>query len=212
MTDVPVERTVVVHHGVDLPDPAGIPEDRDSSPARPFLLYVGLRGGYKNFDGLLRGVGTSSRLSSDCDVVVFGGPPLSGKEYEAAAAAGIAGNRLRHAGRDEKTLQRLYQRAAAFVYPSLYEGFGMPPLEAMAHGCPVVCSHHASLPEVVGDAAETFDGKSPEDIGMAIERVVYSAPRREELIAAGHRRAAIFTWQRCAEQTRAVYRTVTASR
>jgi len=211
MTDVPAEKTVVVHHGVDLPDPSEGVQVGESNQGRPFLLYVGLRGGYKNFEGLLRGIGSSPRLSGDCEIVVFGGPALSRADYEAAAAAGISEKRIRHAGREESTLNRLYREAAAFVYPSLYEGFGMPPLEAMAHGCPVVCSHHASLPEVVGDAAETFDGGSPDDIGSAIERVVYSAHRRGELIAAGHRRAATFSWQRCARETRDVYSTVTGA-
>jgi glycosyltransferase involved in cell wall biosynthesis len=109
---------------------------------------------------------------------------------------------------DDLVLADLYRHASAFIYPSLYEGFGLPVLEAMAHGCPVICSGTSSLPEVVGGAAELFDPNDPESIGHAIEAVVSSAERREWLRATGRQQARLFSWERCAWETHAVYRAI----
>ena len=100
-------------------------------------------------------------------------------------------------------LASLYRRAGALVFPSLYEGFGQPPLEAMASGCPVACSNRASLPEVVGDAARLFDPESPQAIAEAVQDVL-AAP--EEWRARGLARAAGFTWEACARAHEDVYR------
>ena len=109
-------------------------------------------------------------------------------------------------GGGDEILAALYQQAAAFVYPSLYEGFGIPPLEAMAVGCPVICSGTSSLPEVVGDAAEVFDPQDEEAMLAAIERVLESPGRRDALVAAGRNRYQQFTWEKCAQETAAIYR------
>jgi glycosyltransferase involved in cell wall biosynthesis len=97
----------------------------------------------------------------------------------------------------------LYRRAAALVFPSLYEGFGQPPLEAMACGCPVACSNAASLPEVVGDAARLFDPLSVEDMAAAIEDVL-DAPNDRS--CRGVERARLFSWDECARRHEEVYR------
>jgi glycosyltransferase involved in cell wall biosynthesis len=97
----------------------------------------------------------------------------------------------------------LYRRAAALVFPSLYEGFGQPPLEAMACGCPVACSNAASLPEVVGDAARLFDPESPEDMAAAVEAVLDNPA---EWTRRGLERAQLFSWEACAHAHDEVYR------
>jgi glycosyltransferase involved in cell wall biosynthesis len=106
----------------------------------------------------------------------------------------------------EERLRMLYRAASALVYPSLYEGFGLPPLEAMASGTPVIASRAASIPEVVGDAGLLLD---PTDVGAwtdAIVRVVNDEHLRDRLRAAGVRRASAFTWERTARMTLDVYR------
>jgi glycosyltransferase involved in cell wall biosynthesis len=97
----------------------------------------------------------------------------------------------------------LYRSAAALVYPSVYEGFGMPVIEAMACGCPVACSNAASLPEVAGDAARLFDPQDTEEIAAAVEDVLREP---EPWIARGLERAKLYTWDECARAHDDVYR------
>lgn len=105
----------------------------------------------------------------------------------------------------DEELKWLYQNAEAYVFPSLSEGFGLPPLEAMVHGCPVVSSNATCLPEINGDAAEYFDPLDVDAMAAAIKKVLTNEKRRSDLIAAGKKQAGKYSWQRMAEQTLAVY-------
>jgi glycosyltransferase involved in cell wall biosynthesis len=102
-------------------------------------------------------------------------------------------------------LPALYSGATLFCYPSLYEGFGLPPLEAMACGAPTITSNTSSLPEVVGDAALTVDPTSVESIAVALRRFLQDPELRETYRQKGRQRAATFSWQRTAQLTRGVY-------
>lgn len=177
---------------------------------RPYLLYVGSRGGYKNFNALLQAYAMHTDLQASCDLLAFGGGAWQQAELERARVLGIDARRLRHMQGDDSLLAALYRGASLFVYPSLYEGFGIPPLEAMSFGCPVVSSNASSLPEVVGDAAELFDPGSPPGLLAAIERVLSDSAYRETLVERGYARTRLFSWKRCAEQTLGVYEKVLA--
>jgi alpha-1,3-rhamnosyl/mannosyltransferase len=107
---------------------------------------------------------------------------------------------------DEPTLACLYSGASAFVYPSLYEGFGLPVLEAMACGCPVVCSNRASLPEVAGDAAIQIDPHDPEALAHSLEKVLHDSDLRNRLITAGLQRARLFSWKKTASETLDIFK------
>lgn len=205
---VPHEKTSVIHLGFSL-RPTGAPVDLPVR--RPFLLYVGARGGYKNFASLLRAYAASGRLMKDFDLLAFGGGPIKAKEAELIRQLGIPAENVRQVQGGDDVLEGLYRRAAAFVYPSLYEGFGIPPLEAMSFDCPVVCSNASSIPEVVGDAAMLFDPNSTEDFGQALSAVLKDAGLRQELIDKGRARTTKFSWAKCAQQTMAVYEQVLSS-
>lgn len=177
---------------------------------KPYLLYVGSRHGYKNFEGLLAAYAASSALRAGTRIVCFGGGALTGAERALMAQHHLAADDVVQIGGNDGRLAALYQGASAFVYPSQYEGFGIPPLEAMSLDCPVVCSNTSSIPEVVGNAGAYFDPQDTDSMRCAIEEVLQSATRRQELLARGRARLAVFSWSRCAAETLAVYRKLVA--
>jgi len=201
---VPEEKTSVVYLGSSL-----ITQKFATKPAeggKPFILYVGSRGGYKNFDGLLRAYGRSPLLKNGFSIVCFGGGSFSASELSLAESLHISQDNILHVSGTDDILAGLYTSAAAFVCPSLYEGFGIPPLEAMSFGCPVVCANVSSLPEVVGDAAELFDPTDEAKMRVAIERVVSTPERGQLLVDRGYERIKQFSWEKCARDTLNVYK------
>ena len=209
--DVPRSRTSVVHlgHSLSVDEGAtGLPAAALPGGPQPFILYVGDRQAYKNFAGFIQAYAGSARLRQQFRVVAFGGRPLTHPEQRQLSDLGIAQRVLQVSGSDE-LLAAHYRSARLFICPSRYEGFGLPPLEAMAYGCPVACSHGGSLAEVVGEAGELFDPDDTDGMTAALERVAYDEGRRAELIARGRAQAAQFTWSRCAAQTLEVYRRLT---
>ena len=143
-------KTVLVYPASDIGNvPTGaLPPELQG---KPYLLHVGPRSKYKNFTVLQEAFARSERLRRELHVVCLGGPEFQEPELQFFAEHGLTDRFLRVTG-DDAFLKALYQHAVAFVYPSRYEGFGIPPLEAMTVGCPVVCCPTSSLPEVVGDA------------------------------------------------------------
>lgn len=200
--DVPEDKVSVVYIGFDRLTPTTLATHEN----KPYLLYVGSRAGYKNFEGFLRAYAGSSWLLNHFNVVCFGGGAFSSHEHQLFDELKLAENRLIQLDGDDGKLADFYRGAALFVYPSLYEGFGIPPLEAMSLDCPVACSNNSSIPEVVGDAAEYFDPNDIESMRVAMEHVLTSTARRAELIDLGAARCTQFSWNRCAEETLAVYR------
>jgi len=201
------EKTSVIYLGFDLMNTAGAyVEERIFSGRKPFLLYVGNRGGYKNFVRLLEAYATSPQLKAGYDLICFGGGKFLANELETMRKLGLDSGQVAQLGGADQLLAKLYEHASAFVFPSLYEGFGIPPLEAMSHDCPVVCSNTSSIPEVVGDAGEYFDPANTESIRVAIERVVTSDCNRQLLISKGRERLKKFSWDRCAIETLDIYR------
>ncbi len=173
---------------------------------KPYILYVGSRASYKNFNGFIEAFSLSSKLSKNFDIVCFGGGDITKKEYLFASSLGIDSEQLIHYGGSDQILAQLYCKATAFIYPSLYEGFGIPPLEAMASNCPVIASNTSSLPEVIGNAGEYFDPTNSESITAALENVLDSPSRQSELRSLGIERQKLFSWKKCADETLAVYR------
>lgn len=203
---LPPDKTSVIYLGFDLMNTAGTRAAEPVFPTRePFLLYVGNRGGYKNFLRLLEAYEASPQLKTEYKLICFGGGVFHADELKMMETLGLDGGQVIQLGGDDQLLAKLYERASAFIFPSLYEGFGIPPLEAMLHDCPVVCSNTSSIPEVVGDASEYFNPADTDSMRTAIERVVTSDSRRKLLIAKGRERLKCFSWDRCALQTADVY-------
>jgi glycosyltransferase involved in cell wall biosynthesis len=149
-------------------------------------------------------------VHKDYRLICFGGGPFQPAEIDAMKNLGVEG-RVEVVEGSDRLLANLYAFASVLVYPSLYEGFGIPPLEAMHYGCPVVVSNASSLPEVVGEAGRYFDPHFEEDLLKAMEDVLYDSGVRTAIIEAGHRREAQFSWERCVRETCEVYRGVLAA-
>ena len=166
------------------------------------LLYVGSVNERKNVTGVIEAF---ERLPAElhCTLVVvgnfFGNFPLSDKSAEILARAAKNKNIRFKEGVDDEALIREYNKAGCFIFPSFYEGFGLPPLEAMACGTPVITSHRSAMPEVCGDAALYADPHDPEDMAEKMQRVIQDEVLRQSLIARGLERARQYTWEKAAE-------------
>ncbi|WP_172200212.1 glycosyltransferase [Saccharibacillus qingshengii] len=174
---------------------------------RPFVLAVSSQSPNKNFRSIVR----AAELIGDqgFDFVIAGG--TNPKIFKSADTE--LGDNVRHVGYvEDEELRTLYDSASCFVFPSFYEGFGFPPLEAMACGCPVVVSDTASLPEVCGDAVLYCDPNSPEDIAQKIAKVMGDPELRNEMKQKGLAQAANFSWEKCAYETLDEVKSVAAGR
>ena len=203
--EIPPEKITVIHLACDIYIKPDHNSSSSSDYSKPFLLFVGSREGYKNFNGLLKAISLSKKLINDFNIIAFGGGIFSAEENVLIHTLGFKKNQVRQVGGDDSVLALLYQSAAAFVYPSLYEGFGIPPLEAMAYECPVISSNTSSMPEVVGLAGEFFNPNDNESIRSSIENVVYSPAHISELKAKGLDTINNFSWKKCAKETLKIY-------
>jgi glycosyltransferase involved in cell wall biosynthesis len=177
-------------------------------PCRPYFLYVGSRTSYKNFDGLLQAFNKVVSVHSDVALCVVG-PPFTRGELRQINELGL-GQFIDHYGyASDCHLAKLYRCSIAFVYPSLYEGFGIPPLEAMSCGTAVVASNTSSIPEVVGDAGILFDPTAINNLADILINLLTGSIDRERLIAKGLDRERMFSWDITVAQTLDVYRSFT---
>ena len=195
------KKVSVVHHGFEASFGAGLAVDHVSGIGGRFVLYVGKRGGYKNSDFFLKNMSPLLLEFPDLKIVMTD-KPLDDSERKLCEAHGISG-RVEARMFEDNELRWLYANAVCFVYPSRYEGFGIPVLEAFAAGCPTVLARATCFPEVGGDAALYFDPDDGEEMRMAIREAI--GARREGLIKRGYERVKMFTWERCAAETLAVY-------
>lgn len=183
-------------HMLDLAEHPGI------QPGN-YFLYVGNRRGYKNFDILIQWAASQSG-GKEAVFLCVGGEDAT-REKEALARRGL--NQFIFTGyADDCLLTALYRNAAAFLCPSRYEGFGLPVLEAMENGCPVVCANTSSLPEVGGDAPFYFDPESVSSLDDALKSL--SSGNREAVVNKGIQNVRRFSWDSAAEKLAAVYRSL----
>jgi glycosyltransferase involved in cell wall biosynthesis len=179
--------------------------DENRTPSRPYFLYVGARAGYKNFHGLLSAFAAATTLAPDFILCVVG-PRFDSSEEQKIAEFGLSGKVENYGAVSDSELATLYQRSVALVYPSLYEGFGIPPLEAMQCGTLVVASNRSSIPEVVGDAGILFDPERQDALTDILVHLARNPEARQPFIERGHARVRQFSWDETARQTVGVYR------
>ena len=171
-----------------------------------YLLFVGSLEPRKNLPLLIQAM---QRCNPDISLLIVGWEGWGDKSWKQTIRESGLEKRIILTGYvDDETLACLYSGASAFVYPSLYEGFGLPILEAMACGCPVICSDVASMPEVAGDAAIRIDPACIWDLTAAIDLLSVDQNARQRLISSGFARAVEFTWKRTAEKTREVFQKI----
>lgn len=202
---VPEDRIKVIYHGSDMDE--SFSHGHESVPRSPYYLYVGSRARYKNFDGLLRAFKKAASVCAELLLCIVG-PEFRAEERTLISALGLAGKIAHYGFVEDRHLAKLYRCSQALVYPSFYEGFGIPLLEAMSCGTVVIASHTSSIPEVVGDAGVIFNPYAVDDLADILISHSSNQAERETLVARGRARAALFSWDKTADKTLAVYRSI----
>jgi len=169
----------------------------------PYILYVGTRGAYKNFKPMLKAIAEILRTEG-IELVCAGGPAFTTAELEFFGQLKLTKN-VRHESVDDRKLATLYSNALAFIFPSLYEGFGIPILEAFACKVPCLVSNTSSLPEVGGEACFYMDSENEASIRHAVTTIIHDETLRQSLVEKGIRRLGDFSWKKQAEETLKVY-------
>lgn len=210
--EVSPEKISVVHHGKGEHFQ---PIERDEAAAwlcseytidGPYFLFVSTIEPRKNVATLVRAFAQAARDLPHSLVLIGGEGRGAAKVFALAEQLGVGDRIVRPGYVDAGELPWFYSGAEALVFPSHYEGFGMPMLEAMACGCPVICADNSSLPEVAGGAAELVNATDVEGLAAAMVKVAADLQHRDSLAARGLARAGEFSWSRCADETLAVYR------
>ncbi|MBC2769845.1 glycosyltransferase family 4 protein [Pusillimonas minor] len=199
LPDVDESKITVVYNGAsDIFRPLA------NASQKPYVLFVGQRKGYKNFTSLVSAMSKFRKL----ELVCAGGGDFA--DHELALLRHHLQGRFRHAGYvTDSDLNRLYCEAFCLVYPSLYEGFGIPIIESMRAGCPVVAVNTSSIPEVAGDAALLVEDGESATLAMALDKL-HDKNYRENLIDKGLVQGSLFSWERCFQETLKIYNRVHA--
>jgi glycosyltransferase involved in cell wall biosynthesis len=205
--DIKPDKIDVVHHSTSFVNHKQ-PHNYHLKTPEKFLLYVGARNDYKNFDGLLKAFQGVAKKHSDIKLLCAGGGNFNENELQLIKQLGINDNVIHLNFHSDNTLYELYTRTIAFVYPSIYEGFGIPILEAFACGCPVVLSNSSCFPEVAQDAALYFETQSQGDLTDKLLTIINDSNLRKSLTDKGFVRQKYFSAEKKAKQTLAVYKSI----
>ncbi len=203
MFNVPEDKVAVIYHGIIHPKTF---YKEKSLVDYPYILYVGTRSHHKNFERFVHAFAMLGKEYSDIKVICTF-KPFTIQEIELFRKLHVE-ERFVHFMADENEINVLYQNALFFIFPSLYEGFGMPILEAMVNHCPVVLSDASCFPEIAQDAALYFDPLQEEDICLKMKYMLEDSTFREAMIVKGGERVKEFSWEKCAAQHLEVYRSL----
>ena len=210
-TNIEQNRISVIYHG----NPFEFREKSNNSliqanftsSEKPYLLFVGIRDSYKNFNFFITAISGLLKEEKDLWVCCAGGGPFTLDEQRILQVLGIQ-SKVHMVNANDHVMPQLYANARAFVFPSLYEGFGLPILEAFSCGCPVIASNTSSLPEIGGDAACYFNPLDPDSLVQALESVIMDDQLRDKYIQKGLIRVSEFSWKKTAQKTKDVYENV----
>lgn len=201
--DIDPNKIVVIHHATNFQEVS--PTKINDLPQK-YLLYVGSRNDYKQFLPFIEAT-ANLLIKENISLICAGGGNFTSEESEVIERLQL-NHLVRQQTVDDGKLKTLYQNALAFVYPSKYEGFGIPILEAFASDCPAVLSNSSCFPEVAQDAALYFDPESKESIHDAVKQIVTDVAIRQSLVEKGRERFADFSIEKMTQQTLAVYESV----
>ncbi len=203
--DIPRNKIKVIYHGTNhLPD-SKKPE-RFDIPER-YILFVGKRDGYKNAEVLIKAMAYVVQKRKDIILFMVGGGSFDKKELNMINTLKLENNVIQNNVSDAE-LAYLYENAICFVYPSKYEGFGFPLLEAFDNNCPVISSNASCLPEIGGDAALYFEPNDQDELIHQIESMISNEELREKYKLLGKLRARMFSWENTAKNTYELYKKV----
>ena len=181
-----------------------IPDSTLKLPQR-YILFVGNRGAYKNFTLFINSIASLLQKEIDLFLICAGGGIFSESEMHLLNDLKIRKQVLYYPVTNDSTLSQLYRKAILFIFPSRYEGFGIPVLEAFSCGCPVAASNCSSLPEVGGEAVIYFDPNNSESMQKVIEDIIQNKSMQESLRIRGYQRLKLFSWEMTAMNTKKVY-------
>jgi glycosyltransferase involved in cell wall biosynthesis len=201
--DVPENKTFVVHPGVTQLR-RHLNGHGQLTCDRPFVLYVGSRASYKNFPALLKAFAAAG-LKKEFDTLAVGGGEASDTERDFLRDLGLVGCVRFVPGASDALLAELYAQARLLVYPSLYEGFGFPPLEAMSLGCPALVARTSCLPEICRNAAFYFEVDSQESFVCSLRMACLDETQRATKIKEGKELVMSYTWDKCAANVLKIY-------
>jgi glycosyltransferase involved in cell wall biosynthesis len=193
-------KIVVIYHGCSIKIDSNIKVDLPSK----YILFVGVRENYKGFLFMVNSIKEMLLANSELFLVCAGGGGFSKEENDFIVNLGLS-KKITQRNFKEEELGVYYKNAICFVFPSMYEGFGIPVLESMASGCPIVLTNSSSFPEVAGDAGIYFEYNNSEDLKNKIEKVMDDSVFRTEYIQKGLIQAQNFTWNDAAEKCYKLY-------
>lgn len=201
--EIPEEKIEVIYLATDYDSITASKPNFDFKAMR-YLLFTGNRYSYKNFFTFLIAVSSILKNNSDLQLICTG-PSFNTLEKRWIKDLGIENKVKSYFCENDNELVYLYQNAESFIFPSLYEGFGFPLLEAFACNCPVISSNGGSLPEIAGNAAVYFNPKDIREIRQSIQNVLSDLTLKKELVDAGKIRLKDFSWDKCKAETNLLY-------
>ena len=202
--DVPDNKIFVTHLGINLESNNSNEKNINS----PFILFVGERKRYKNFKNLLKAFSLSKKINENFKLVVFGGGNFVYDEKNLIKEYQLNQNKILKIDGDDSVLTSLYKRASLFVFPSKYEGFGLPLLEAASNNCPIACSRIDVFKEIMKENVSYFDPNIVEEIIHSIENILCSDTLKKKLVNDAKLILSNYSWSKCADQTLKVYKTL----